>query len=329
MASDDLFNRRFITFIIRFLVAPIPKSKSARDMQAVKDCLKVAGEGGTICIFPEGNRTYSGQFGHMDESIAKLIKILKLPVVLYNIKGGYGTDPRWGKGIRRGKMESGVVRILDEDEIGRLSNDELYELISRSLKVEEVPTLHHFRNRRKAEHLERTLFVCPSCGSISTLISHQNTIRCTKCNLVAEYQEDLTFKLISGNMIFPTVNDWYQYQIDYLKNYDLSRDANIFEDCDVRLSEIIRCKRKIKIVYGKLSMTNKAIGVNSGKKEAGYYLDDILAMTCVGKHKLNFYIGQKIYQLKGNVKFNALKYMQMHYHIRHVKNGENDDFFGI
>jgi hypothetical protein len=114
-----------------------------------------------------------------------------------------------------------------------------------------------------------------------------------------------------------------------MKTYDFGHDGNIFEDDDVILSEIIRCKRKIKMVKGKLSMTEDIIGLKSKKREAAYYLEDIMAMTCVGRHKLNFYIGQRIYQLKGDEKFNALKYMQMYYHIRHVKNGGKDDFFGI
>ena len=44
------------------------------------------------------------------------------------------------------------------------------------------------------------------------------------------------------------------------------------------------------------------------------YLDEIKSMTVLGKHKLNFYIGENVYQIKGDASFNALKYMQMYYH---------------
>ena len=60
-----------------------------------------------------------------------------------------------------------------------------------------------------------------------------------------------------------------------------------------------------------------------------FNLLDIYSMTVLGKHKLNFYIDDKTYQLKGNDNFNALKYVQMYYHINNVNNGQSDDFFGL
>lgn len=96
MASEDLFSSGYGK-LISFLTAPIPKAKSKSDLTAIKDCMRVAKEGGSILIFPEGNRSYNGELCNIDDSIVKLVKLLKLPLVLYNIVGGYGTDPRWCK----------------------------------------------------------------------------------------------------------------------------------------------------------------------------------------------------------------------------------------
>ena len=61
MASIDLFEHAITGKLIKFLVNPILKEKNKKsDMMAIRNCLNVAKENGNICIFVEGNRTYSG-----------------------------------------------------------------------------------------------------------------------------------------------------------------------------------------------------------------------------------------------------------------------------
>ena len=130
-ASDDLFNLK-VSPLIRYLVNPIPKSKSVSDMEAVRIALRVFKEGGAVCIAPEGNRTLSGRQWEMADSAAKLVKLSKVPLVLYNLCGGYGTDPRWGAKIRKGTKYVGrVKRIIYPDEYKNMSVAELFEIIKR------------------------------------------------------------------------------------------------------------------------------------------------------------------------------------------------------
>jgi 1-acyl-sn-glycerol-3-phosphate acyltransferase len=63
-------------------------------MKAVKTCVRVAKEGGTIAIAPEGNRTYSGVTESIKPSITGLIRLLRIPVAIFRIEGGYGVHPR-------------------------------------------------------------------------------------------------------------------------------------------------------------------------------------------------------------------------------------------
>ena len=69
VASEDLFSNGFISTLLRWAVAPIPIKKQTSDISAVKNCIRVAKEGGTIAIAPEGNRTYSGRTGYMNPAI--------------------------------------------------------------------------------------------------------------------------------------------------------------------------------------------------------------------------------------------------------------------
>ena len=80
VASEDLFSNGLSSRLIKYAVAPIPIKKQATDVRAVINCIQVAREGGSIAIFPEGNRTYSGATCHMNKSIAPLAKKLGLPI---------------------------------------------------------------------------------------------------------------------------------------------------------------------------------------------------------------------------------------------------------
>ena len=58
---------------------------------------------------------------YMPYSITKLIKLLKLPVLIYRIEGGYLTSPRWSKKLRRGKVRGYVYSTWTYDEYKDLS----------------------------------------------------------------------------------------------------------------------------------------------------------------------------------------------------------------
>ena len=84
LATEDLFSMGFVSDLIRWIVAPIPIRKQTTDIPAVMNCIRVAKEGGSICIAPEGNRTYSGQTEYMNPSIAALAKKLNLPIQIHS-----------------------------------------------------------------------------------------------------------------------------------------------------------------------------------------------------------------------------------------------------
>ena len=108
MATEDIFSLGWISSVLKWLVNPIPIRKQTTDIQAVMNCMRIAREGGTIAIAPEGNRTYSGRTEYMNPAIGGLVKKLKLPVALLRIEGGYGVEPRWSSVIRKGKMKAYV-----------------------------------------------------------------------------------------------------------------------------------------------------------------------------------------------------------------------------
>jgi 1-acyl-sn-glycerol-3-phosphate acyltransferase len=103
VASEDIFTNGWISKLLVWAVAPIPIKKQSTDARAVLNCKRVAKEGGTIAIFPEGNRTYSGYTGYFNPAIVGLAKVLRLPIAFLRLEGGYGVLPRWSDTARKGK----------------------------------------------------------------------------------------------------------------------------------------------------------------------------------------------------------------------------------
>lgn len=315
MASKDLFTKKPYSRLMKFLVAPIPKSKSESDMTAIKGCLQIAKEGGTVALFPEGNRTFSGRLWPIDPSIVKLIRKLNIPVVLYNLKGGYGIEARWSNHLSKGRMYGEVVDVMPVEQIASLSNEALLEYIIRHLDVIEAPSLVPFHSKRRAERLERILYVCPNCYSLASIYTDQQHIYCHHCDLKVEYTPYLTFE---GNIKFHTVYDWYQFQESYI--YDLRIDKNFsFEDNPVTLYEVVHGKKRITHIEGSVTMDTKQLVFSNPTQNIMFAVDDIRTVTVVGKHKNDFYVGTKTYQIIGNESYNPLKYWHLYYKIKGEK----------
>ena len=180
LATEDIFSLGFLSDLIRFLVAPIPIVKQTNDLNAVKTCLRVAREGGTIAIAPEGNRTYSGKTEYINPAIVKLARKIGLPIALYRIEGGYGAEPRWSDVVRKGSVHAFVSRVIEPEEYAQMDNDALLKAIEEGLYVNEGCQSGLFLSDRKAEYLERAIYVCPCCG-LSIFKSEGDIITCQKC----------------------------------------------------------------------------------------------------------------------------------------------------
>ena len=306
VASDDLFNLK-VSPLIKYLVAPIPKSKSLCDVAAMMGVLRVIKEGGAVGIFPEGNRTVSGGQWEMTDAIAKLAKKLKVPLVIYNICGGYGTDPRWGHSIRKGRASGGVRAIVSAEELSVLSTEQLFTLIKDGLTVNDAESGVSFHSRKRAEYIERALYMCPVCNKISGIISHKYKFRCKHCGTESVYTEKLSISpAVAG---FERIYDWYEWERREIVK--AVTEGERIEDGGILFRESIKLKRKKKLDGDRVSIDKDKLVIYSKTHEQVFPLSEITALTMVGKKKFNFYHEGKILQVKGDKRFCAIKYVHI------------------
>ena len=329
LATEDIFSLGRVSDLIRWIIAPIPIKKQTTDISAVMTCLRVAKEGGTICIAPEGNRTYSGRTVYMNPAIAGMAKKMKLPIALYRIEGGYGVQPRWSDCIRRGSMRGYVSRVIEPEEYAALSNDALMDLIREGLYVDENRVDGNYESKKRAEYLERAVYVCPSCG-LSKFESHGHRITCTTCGRTVTYGTDKTLAGEGFAFPFRFVGQWYDYQEDFVNALDLSHYIRepMFRD-EAKLSEVIVYQRKDLLrKNARLALYGDRVVVDEGSGDAmELRFEDVMAISVLGRNKLNIYHGKRVYQFKGDKRFNALKYVNIYHRYKNISRGDTDGKF--
>ena len=329
MTSKHIFQNKRIGKLLRYLVNPIAKEKiNKSDIAAIKACMQVARENGSICIFAEGNRTFSGKVGYVDPAITKLVKRLGKPLIVCNIVGGYGVDPRWCNGGRRGKLSVSVKHIYTPEDMQVMSNDELYSAIISDITVDEFAGNHVYRSRRRAECMESVAYICPVCQAKHTIGSKKHTVYCTNCGMQLTYNEDQTLSDPAGKFPFKYVYEWYDYQIQVLQESDFADEEQIYaDDAEVYKPEL--GKKKELIGSGSLQMYGSRMCFALDSGEINLPIEEIDGITLIGNHIMDVYSGEQTYRVFVDHKTNLLKYMQTYYIIRNRKKGIEDGFIGI
>lgn len=332
LATEDIFSNGWVSSLIKYLVEPIPIKKQTTDLKAIMTCIRVAKEGGSIAIAPEGNRTYSGKTVYMSPSIAPLARKLGMPIALFRIEGGYGVQPRWSDVVRKGKMRAYVSRVIYPEEYKEMTDDQLFEEIKGELDINEAVADGIFAHKKLAEYLERTMYTCPFCG-LSELESSDDIITCKKCNRKIKYLPTKELEGVGFDFPHRFVLDWYDAQSELVNSLELEdRGDELFYDEEVReLREVIPYEQKKLICKnGRIRLYGNRAELDLGSEVIVCRFDEASTITVLGRNKLNIYHGDKIYQVKGNERFNALKYVHFYNRYKNIVKGEKHvQFLGL
>lgn len=230
IASRVLFKKNPTKFLVMQVAHVIAKSKGESDTKAVKDLLKAIKRGYPILIFPEGNTTFYGETGHIEQSTMKLIKKLKLDVITCNVKGGYLSKPRWATSPRKKRSISLSYELtISKNEFNGLSIEQISNKVKKALynndySYQKKMMIEH-PGRKLAEGIENAVYACPFCEGINTIETSGNTIKCSKCDrsgFIDKYGFINNFK-------FDNLIDWNNYQ----KKFSLKLRQGIIESSGI------------------------------------------------------------------------------------------------
>ena len=307
IATDNIFsNPKTVKWLTR--LGAIPKRKGLVDIKSTVAMSNIAEHGGSLLLFPEGNRSYAEFQFYIAENFAKLLKSLKATIVLFNLHGGFGTMPRFGsKKRRKGPFYGRIKRVIKYKDYENLTVEELNEVIKENLEQFDVDDMHLYKGKARAEYLERMYFVCPKCGDIHSLRSEGNILKCHNCGLEVEYTEKLTLRSDDPEFKFTKLNDWYEYQKQWVRDYQVKKGEVIFEDDDVTLSLSNPYQPRELLAEGHLTLTDEKLIVDN----VSFDLKDVVIASPVSGRNLCITIKDDNYVIRGQERFNALKYVLM------------------
>ncbi len=148
---------------------------------------------------------------------------------------------------------------------------------------------------------------------------------------------------------FPYQNaaEWYEAQEAFVRTLDLTvyQDEAMYTDT-ARFFRVIPYRRKERIAKKTpVSLFGDRIEIGTGAEgKIVFSFAQIQALSCMGHNKLNIYYhekasgegegareaGDEIYQIRGDVRFNALKYVNIFYLWKgRNKGGEDAEFLGL
>ena len=223
IAESVYFRNPLFRFILNS-VGAIPKKRFVKQSLPVKRFIQAKVHGRVLGYFPEGERKWDGttELGSLNAT-AKLVKLLEVPVVTVNIKGGYLAYPRWAKRSRKGKVELDYNLCLSKNECGELPLEKIRNRIRDYLSYDEVnyqrKECNKYTGRELAENLEYLLFTCPNCHSFNALISHGNKLICQQCQYGVIYNQYGFLEGLQSKLFFDNLRDWNKWQKEFLNEY--------------------------------------------------------------------------------------------------------------
>ena len=312
VSSDAAFRNPVIRFFLNGL-GTIPKKKSIRDTKVIRDIISVIKQGENVGIFAEATRTWSGTTQTIDPSIAKLIKILNVPVVVPILKGMNLFNPRWAYKIRSSKVEIEYKLLFTKEDIRKLHENEIYKQFTKAVYHNEVEyqrkKMNKIRSNKRAEFINHALYYCPECKCIDTFSAKGNNFYCRSCKYDIYINEYGFFERKSfGKLHFDNISDWFLYEEKELKQfiYDKLKEKYqgvLFED---KASKVyIESSNKKDLIYtGNADIklfTNKII-INYMDKNEQIIMNfnDLQTINPQVNERLEIYYQNTAYRIIGN-----------------------------
>lgn len=313
VAGEAIHRMGLLSRIVRRYANTIDRFKGSTDSACALQILRTLRGGTPVCMFPSGERSYTGKSTDIFPVSAKLAKSARVPLITYRISGGYLTSPRWADTMRRGKMHGEIIRIYTPQELSVLSADELLTSITRDLYEDAYAAEPvRYKGKRLAERLETMLYLCPKCGRADTLKSADNRFSCS-CGLSLTMNEYGRFE--GDSVPFQHPGEWDDWQQGIMKSIAASAaEKPVFTDIGQQLYKLGQEHELIPVTAGSLSMSGTMISLGSFSLP----LQKLDGFAMTQQDKLSFSAAGENYVIRSDHPRCGKKYVDLY---RYLKSG--------
>lgn len=198
-------------------VGCICKRKFTNDITLIRQLQRVTKNGDVAVIYPEARYSLCGTASVLPESLGKLCKLLRVPVVTLICHGHHVNSPFWNphnKGIK--PTEAELTVLYTAEQLAKASVDEINSRIVEAFKYDDFAWQKErglrIADKRRAEGLHKVLYQCPSCGTEYKMASSGTKLVCEHCGKSWTMTELGELCADSGKTEFSHIPDWYEWE---------------------------------------------------------------------------------------------------------------------
>jgi len=290
---------------------PIFTFKGAPSIDTMREVIRTIKAGHNVMIFPEGSRSFNGETIRLDSGIAKLVKKAGCALATYHIEGGYFVAPRWAYTTRTGPMKGHIVNVYSSDEVRNMSREELTDCINRDIYENAYETqrrnMYTYKGERLAEGLENYLIKCSCCGAFDSMVTEDDSFRCTECGQSGRYTPQ---GFLEGEGLrFDSVYDWGVWSereiSEYIKSFE--EEGPVFSDKDVVVYEVLPDHSRIDLASGEVKGYKDRFVTGNGV----YAFEDISGMDMLYFGKTLVFTYKKRHLAITGEHYHAIKYNKL------------------
>jgi len=257
-------------------------------------------------MYPEASYSFDGTMTPLPKSLAKCIKLMKVPVVMVKTEGAFLRDPLYNNlQKRKSDVSAKITYLLSPADISDKSADELYEILNEAFEYDHFKSQYNnnitINEPFRADGLHRVLYKCPSCKKEGRMLGKGINISCTSCKKCYTLLENGKLDALYGDTPFEFVTDWYAWEREEVKKeiesnkylLDLEVDIKMLVDMksiySVGSGRLVHNKDGFILTGcdGKLEFTQP--GNASYSLYADYFWYEIGDMICIGDSKTQYY----------------------------------------
>ncbi len=208
-------------------------------------------------LFPEARYSLDGCTSFLPDTLGKLTKMMKVPVIMLKIHGNFITCPQWNKINKKSKVTAEMYPLISASELNSLSESEIQNKIEKHFKYDDFKW--QLDNKIIIDHPERAkglhslLYKCPNCMSEGNTDSSGSLLFCRSCG--KSWNMDVYGRLAATDGVteFSHIPDWSNWERECVRK-EIQEGSYYFEDT-VKIETLPNSLKFYKQGYGKLIQT--------------------------------------------------------------------------
>ncbi len=250
-------------------IGAICTRKYTMDLHLVKSICKVLRRGDVLSLYPEARYSPCGTTSYLPDSLGKLVKLGKVPVVTVIHHGNHLHSPFWNfRKKRRVPLHTVMTQLLTAEQVKSMSVAQINEALQEAFRYDDYQYQKdngiHITEKYRAEGLHKVLYQCPHCLTESQMDSSGAELFCKACGKRWVWQEDGNLAALEGETVFTHIPDWFAWERKQVAQ-QIAEGTYRYED-EIDVYSLPRCWKYIPL--GKARLTHS---IEEGFTLEGHY----------------------------------------------------------